>query len=342
MSKRRLAINENGEMTYCTASEENIGKGRCNHLTHQGDHENQLDFMERVSDLDIDRLKQERDVKKNNIKPGLTVGAVLTTMITAFGIALNSTSLGDVSVSDVGNSIQDSITKVFNNDVEKEDYKAGKSLPKFTDINKDASYNENGFTPDVQNKIQHVSIESLKPVHYNRAEWSDYTKYYSYTDENGQQVRTESSNRAAYYNSINYDRQKDEYHDPYTNKTFYEYKGTGDKSVNFDHIIPLSYVEQTTGGDWSKNEKTTYASDLSIGVDVQSNINFVKGDKGPSEFMPPSKHGRIRYAYSWLDVANRYNIPIAPEDMKVIEKTLKNAPREDLVPIAQYIEGTQL
>ena len=32
---KRLAITKDGRLTYCTASEENIGKSRCDHIAHQ-------------------------------------------------------------------------------------------------------------------------------------------------------------------------------------------------------------------------------------------------------------------------------------------------------------------
>lgn len=51
MANRRLSLNTEGELTYCTASEENIGKGRCNHIDHQRKGETQEQFMERTEDL---------------------------------------------------------------------------------------------------------------------------------------------------------------------------------------------------------------------------------------------------------------------------------------------------
>lgn len=49
MTNKRLALNTEGQMTYCSASEENIGKGRCNHIAHQRINESQKDFLERTS-----------------------------------------------------------------------------------------------------------------------------------------------------------------------------------------------------------------------------------------------------------------------------------------------------
>ena len=36
-------------MTYCTASEENIGRGRCNHIAHQKNVENISEFLSRAN-----------------------------------------------------------------------------------------------------------------------------------------------------------------------------------------------------------------------------------------------------------------------------------------------------
>ena len=53
---KRLALTVDGQMTYCTASEENIGKGRCNHVDHQLPGESERQFTDRIS------LKSERSL----------------------------------------------------------------------------------------------------------------------------------------------------------------------------------------------------------------------------------------------------------------------------------------
>lgn len=45
--KKKLALTKDGKLTYCTSSEENIGKGRCNHIAHQKENESNNDFLER-------------------------------------------------------------------------------------------------------------------------------------------------------------------------------------------------------------------------------------------------------------------------------------------------------
>ena len=45
-----LALNTDGQLTYCTAPEELRGKGRCNHIFHQNNGESKEDFMQMLSE----------------------------------------------------------------------------------------------------------------------------------------------------------------------------------------------------------------------------------------------------------------------------------------------------
>lgn len=46
-----LALNVEGNLTYCTAPEDMRGRGRCNHVAHQNPNEPQEVFLERVSGM---------------------------------------------------------------------------------------------------------------------------------------------------------------------------------------------------------------------------------------------------------------------------------------------------
>lgn len=48
---KRLAMTTDGKLTFCSATEENIGKGRCNHVSHAKDGENQVDFLKRNEEI---------------------------------------------------------------------------------------------------------------------------------------------------------------------------------------------------------------------------------------------------------------------------------------------------
>lgn len=47
--ERRLALTNEGDITYCTSSAENVSKGRCNHVAHQFGDESPNAFLERIS-----------------------------------------------------------------------------------------------------------------------------------------------------------------------------------------------------------------------------------------------------------------------------------------------------
>ena len=61
MPKGVLALNLNGDLTYCTAPEELRGKGRCNHLAHQNEGEEMADFLDRISEK-MDNIKNHINI----------------------------------------------------------------------------------------------------------------------------------------------------------------------------------------------------------------------------------------------------------------------------------------
>lgn len=70
---KRLALNKNGEITYCTAPLDKVGVGRCNHIDHQKDGESVEDFVARVSNnvvIESDSLPKEEEIIENPISLG--------------------------------------------------------------------------------------------------------------------------------------------------------------------------------------------------------------------------------------------------------------------------------
>ena len=70
MAKKVLAMNVNGDLTFCTAEPEKRGKGRCNHIAHQRPDESATEFMERIDSLRQDVLnKNERNDPAASLDP---------------------------------------------------------------------------------------------------------------------------------------------------------------------------------------------------------------------------------------------------------------------------------
>ena len=62
---KRLAMTIDGKLTYCSASDANIGKGRCNHIGHALKNEKQEEFLERVNKMS-DILNKSEGYPRNS------------------------------------------------------------------------------------------------------------------------------------------------------------------------------------------------------------------------------------------------------------------------------------
>lgn len=72
MTVKRLALNSDGKLTYCTSSEENMGKGRCNHIIHQNSDESAIHFISRTGNLSIKKWEHKIDLKYEGNRLELT------------------------------------------------------------------------------------------------------------------------------------------------------------------------------------------------------------------------------------------------------------------------------
>lgn len=72
MTKKVLALNTKGELTYCTAPEDKRGQGRCNHVAHQEEGQSQIEFMSMVDNMIrndvIDELPDQKPYIEKLIK----------------------------------------------------------------------------------------------------------------------------------------------------------------------------------------------------------------------------------------------------------------------------------
>ena len=174
---------------------------------------------------------------------------------------------------------------------------------------------------DLQELINSIKIEDDQDVYYDRSEWTSSSQLYlcnnhrhdhnrnSYTgDDDG---KFTSIRAYAYYESVWYDWDNDVYTDPYTG---YIIKSV--KETDYDHIIPLAYANAHGGSEWSGDKKKEYSDDPSVGVCCNKSENCIKGAKGPSEWLP--KENQDDYCYTWLVIANKYDLSISQDDIDVI------------------------
>lgn len=155
-----------------------------------------------------------------------------------------------------------------------------------------------------QELLSKVRVEEANSrANYNR---DSYTEPYRKIDYKGRKL---SLRRFAFEASVH--NEDGVYTDPYTNKELELVDS------NFDHIIPLNYVNQHGGMKWSHSKKHQYATDVRVGVDVDGTVNRIKSDQGPSTWLPDVNIDR--YCYTWLVIAVNYDIALSPADFDVIK-----------------------
>lgn len=110
-----------------------------------------------------------------------------------------------------------------------------------------------------------------------------------------------------------------EWIDPYSGK-----KITSSSEVDIDHVIPLSYAAKNGGQSWDEAKKEKFANDLDNLLATSAKENRAKGDKGPSEYMPPYKAYHCQYAKTFTIVAYKYDLTITNSDYEVLKDTLES------------------
>lgn len=194
------------------------------------------------------------------------------------------------------------------------------NLPKISQNKTVRQENVSVNNQEIQSLLKSVKIAEPDGSKYNRTEWDGNTKF---TERDGKMYTARNYNL---YFSPNYKGSSTsfEYIDPYSNKNI-EKKSLIDR----DHIIPIGYVNQHGGASWSAEKKRDYAFDVTVSVDVHRTLNRTKGDKGPAKWMTPAN--QESYCYTWLVIANKYDISISQEDYNVIAETLKNTKEVSII-----------
>lgn len=101
---KRLALTKEGTLTFCSASEENIGKGRCNHIEHQKQNEKIQDFINRINDKILNE-KEKLEVIKNN--PSLFLAKKLWDQNVYIGMKMENRNMTFLQTQQIINGIND-------------------------------------------------------------------------------------------------------------------------------------------------------------------------------------------------------------------------------------------
>lgn len=94
---KRLAMNVDGQMTFCSAPDDKIGMGRCNHVMHQNSNESASDFTERVNIINtIDEDSKKNLTLGSGYSAGEWSGTELEASETSKNSILNSETINNI------------------------------------------------------------------------------------------------------------------------------------------------------------------------------------------------------------------------------------------------------
>lgn len=195
----------------------------------------------------------------------------------------------------------------------------GNTVPGNIELSPLASKFGNGQLEDYQSVLQEIPVfapteeeEKEIPV-YDRSEWKHWTGSPCNTREQvlkdqGENVKTGDRCRV----------QSGSWEDPFTGNTV-----TDAGSLDIDHIVPLGYVHSHGGHAWDAAKKEEFANDPLNLRAVDAGENRSKGSQGPSDWnVPKNKDFQCEYGVIWVDVMEKYDLTIQPEDKEVIEENL--------------------
>lgn len=173
---------------------------------------------------------------------------------------------------------------------------------------------ENKFTEkDLDKLVATVRVSKEKPKkEYDRSYYENPYKRYKW------QGKSLSRNKYAWHIS-KYLNSEDpfSYTCPYTGIEI-----TDAQTLDYEHLIPIHYVFVFGDTNWDKETANKYAYDMNIGLDVYNRANRSHGDKGPADWLPDKN--RASYCYTWLQIANNYDIAMRKKDIKVCKKEILN------------------
>ena len=227
----------------------------------------------------------------------------------------------------LSNSIDNNNLDSSNNGNNLENLESNNNLE---DLDNDLDNNKINKT-DIDNLISNIKVNDNKKEGYNREDFEKPTKYF-YIDN----TRYTRNKYAWHISKYLVNEEPFEYICPYTELTI-----TDMSILDFEHIVPLSYVYKYGDTNWTKEQMNTYSYDQLIGMDVLNKANRSHSDKGPSEWLPEKNIGN--YCFTWLMICNKYNIAMNKKDIEICKLEIYNALSvgEEVTFINQFKEDTE-
>jgi hypothetical protein len=95
--------------------------------------------------------------------------------------------------------------------------------------------------------------------------------------------------------------------------------------VDIDHVVALKEAWDSGAWKWSSEHRRAFANDLSDSrslMAVTDSVNQSKGDRDPSQWLPPRRDYRCTYISIWLAVKARWVLTVDPSEAGMIRSML--------------------
>jgi hypothetical protein len=100
--------------------------------------------------------------------------------------------------------------------------------------------------------------------------------------------------------------------------------------VDVDHVVSLKEVWDSGGFAWSATKRADYANDITNPLTLQAvtkAVNRQKGDKDPSNWLPPLASYRCTYLENWVAIKSRWGLSMDKSEFGRTKKLLTECAR---------------
>lgn len=101
---------------------------------------------------------------------------------------------------------------------------------------------------------------------------------------------------------------------------------TSPSDVDIDHVVALKETWDSGGWQWDEARRTAYANDTSDDrtlVAVTDSVNQSKGDKDPSNWLPPQPADECRFIGDWIAIKARWELTMDPSEFGRLRNLLR-------------------
>lgn len=151
-----------------------------------------------------------------------------------------------------------------------------------------------------------VRIARERPAGYSRALFRHWTD----DDRNGCSAREDvliaESSTPAQVDRFGCKVIAGDWYSPYDGLTH-----TDPADLDVDHVVALKEAWDSGAHSWTASRRRAFANDLSDArslIAVTASVNRSKGDKDPSNWMPPNRADWCRYISDWVAVKSRWGL----------------------------------